>query len=264
MNKRNIGTEELKQIQLKMLSDIAEFCEKNQIAYFLAYGTLLGAVRHKGYIPWDDDIDICMPRPDYDKFLSLYNQDEKFYKVVALEIEGNYKLPFAKVHDTRTVMRETMYSSDVFGVYIDVFPIDGCDKEGKIIEKNIRLGKFVNAKKAILGNKRTWKKNCIIAIGKCLLGFTSLRSLLNKMQNNAFIVPYKEAKYVANIMYSYGTSEIMEKKDLEETIMGEFEGQKFRIPKNFELYLTHIYGDFMKLPPIEKRVSTHTFSAWWK
>ena len=74
MDRKIINVEELKHIQLDMLSDIAEFCEQNHIKYFLAYGTLIGAIRHKGYIPWDDDIDICMPRPDYDKFLRLYNK----------------------------------------------------------------------------------------------------------------------------------------------------------------------------------------------
>ena len=123
MDRKYINVEELKHIQLDMLSDIAEFCEQNNIKYFLAYGTLIGAIRHKGYIPWDDDIDICMPRPDYDKFLSLYNKKDSAYKAVAFELDENYKLPFAKVNDTRTVMWETMYDQDVFGVYIDVFPL---------------------------------------------------------------------------------------------------------------------------------------------
>ena len=86
MDRKYINVEELKHIQLDMLSDIAEFCEQNHIKYFLAYGTLIGAIRHKGYIPWDDDIDICMPRPDYDKFLRLYNKKNSAYKAVAFEL----------------------------------------------------------------------------------------------------------------------------------------------------------------------------------
>lgn len=264
MDKKYIQVEELKSIQLDMLSDIADFCEQNQIKYFLAYGTLIGAIRHKGYIPWDDDIDICMPRPDYDKFLRLYNRKASVYKVVAFELDNHYKLPFAKVNDTRTVMWETMYEQDVFGVYLDVFPIDGCDKEGKIISQSNKLGQYLNAKKAILGKGRTFKKNCIIAIGKCLLAFTSVKSLLLKMQKYAEAVPYEQADYVANIMYSYGTCEIMKKSELEETFLGDFEGRKFRIPKEYHKYLSQIYGNYMQLPPKEKRVSTHTFKAWWK
>ena len=264
MDKKIINAEELKHIQLEMLSDIADFCEQNQIKYFLAYGTLIGAIRHKGYIPWDDDIDICMPRPDYEKFLSLYNKKKSDYKVVAFELDDTYKLPFAKVNDTRTVMWETMYDQDVFGVYIDVFPIDGCDKDGNVICQNTKLGQYLNAKKAILGKGRSFKKNCIIAMGKCLLAFTSVKTLLKKMQKMSTIVSYDKAEYVANIMYSYGKNEIMKKSDLGETIFGEFEGRQYRIPKEYHKYLTQIYGDYMQLPPKEKRMSTHTFKAWWK
>lgn len=264
MDRKIINVEELKHIQLDMLSDIAEFCEQNQIKYFLAYGTLIGAIRHKGYIPWDDDIDICMPRPDYDKFLRLYNKKDSVYKAVAFELDETYKLPFAKVNDTRTVMWETMYEQDMFGVYIDVFPIDGCDKEGKVLCQNTKLGQYLNAKKAILGKSRTFKKNCIIAIGKCLLAFTSVKTLLKKMENMAQTIPYVQAEYVANIMYSYGVNEIMKKSELEDTIFGDFEGRRFRIPKEYDKYLSQIYGDYMQLPPVEKRVSTHTFEAWWK
>lgn len=230
----------------------------------MAYGTLIGAIRHKGYIPWDDDIDICMPRPDYDKFLSLYNKKDSAYKAVAFELDENYKLPFAKVNDTRTVMWETMYDQDVFGVYIDVFPIDGCDKEGNVICKNTKLGQYLNAKKAILGKSRSFKKNCIIAVGKCLLAFTSVKTLLKKMEKIAQTIPYEQAEYVANIMCSYGVNEIMKKSELEDTIFSDFEGCQYRIPKEYHQYLTQIYGDYMQLPPEEKRMSTHSFKAWWK
>lgn len=262
--KKQIGLAELKKIQLDMLIDVADFCAKNQISYFLAYGTLIGAIRHKGYIPWDDDIDICMPRPDYDKFLKLYNNKKSPYRVVDFSINNSYKLPFAKVNDTRTIIWETMYDKDVFGIYLDVFPIDGCDKTGKIIKRSMRLGQFLNAKKAILGNSRTFKKNVIIAIGKCFLAFVSVKKLLLKMKELTKEIPYEKAEYVANIMYSYGNCEIMRKEELEETVSKEFEGHIFKVPKAYDLYLRQIYDDYMKLPPIEKRVSTHTFEAWWR
>lgn len=264
MDKKYINIEELKKIQLDILSDIADFCEENNIKYFLGYGTLIGAIRHKGYIPWDDDIDICMPRPDYDNFLKTYNNKRSIYKAIAFELDEDYKLPFAKVNDTRTIMWETMYGQDVFGVYIDVFPIDGCDKEGNLISHNIKLGQYLNAKKAILGKTRSLRKNCIIAIGKCILAFTTIKSLLNKMQRASMVIPYESAEYVANLMYPYGKCEIMRKVDLEETVFSDFEGRKFRIPKWYDKYLTQIYGNYMGLPPKDKRVSTHTFKAWWK
>lgn len=263
-NKKYIDVGELRKIQLDMLTDVAAFCDENKITYFLSYGTLIGAIRHQGYIPWDDDIDICMPRPDYNKFLQSYNIKKSPYRVVDFSLDESYKLPFAKVTDTRTIMWETMYDKDVFGVYLDVFPIDGCDRSGKIIGRNKLLGQLLNAKKAILGKGRSFKKNCVIGMGKCLLSFVSVKSLLKQMQKLTQVIPYEKAEYVANIMYSYGICEIMKKSDLEETTLGKFEGHLFKVPKKYDKYLRQIYGDYMKLPPEDKRVSTHTFKAWWK
>lgn len=262
--KRYIQSEELKTIQLDILNDIASFCEDNNLSYFLSYGTLIGAIRHNGYIPWDDDIDICMPRPDYDKFLEKYNNRNSSYKVISHEIDGTYSLPFGKVHDTRTVMNETMYKQDCFGVYVDVFPLDGCDKKGSQIKITIKLTKLLNAKKAILDGKRSFVKNIIIALGKVALMFVSVNDILLKFKKACSDIPYSESEYVASVAASYGVFEVMKKSDLEETIFHDFEGCKFRVPKNYDMYLKQIYGDYMQLPPEDKRVSHHTFEAWWK
>ena len=99
---REIKFEELKNLQLDILLSVHDFCMKNGIEYSLAAGTLIGAIRHKGYIPWDDDIDISMPRPDYDKFICTFNQPNNYYQVIAMSNDREYGFPFAKVHDTRT------------------------------------------------------------------------------------------------------------------------------------------------------------------
>ena len=130
---KEIYLEELRVIQLELLQQIADFCEKNNIKYFLAYGTLIGAIRHKGYIPWDDDIDIVMPRDDYDRFLELYNEAYPFSKVVDMYNTKHYGFAFAKVHDVRTIIYETQYAQDSFGVFVDVFPIDGIKGESQIM-----------------------------------------------------------------------------------------------------------------------------------
>lgn len=124
---RLISFEEHKKIQLSILRDIDVFCQKNQIKYFLAFGTLLGAIRHKGFIPWDDDIDIAMPRPDYNKFILSFNGMVDNLKVLAPEIDLDYYAPYANVYDTRTVLEEkgTSHLKFEIGVKIDVFPIDG-------------------------------------------------------------------------------------------------------------------------------------------
>lgn len=267
MDKKFINVDELKKIQLDMLVYIADFCDRNDIKYFLAYGTLIGCVRHKGYIPWDDDIDICMPRPDYDRFLELFNKETPKYQVVSFELNKNYGLPFAKVNDTRTMMSESMYSQDVYGVYIDVFPLDGCDKEGKLIEKGMWLRQLINAKRAVLNQPgRTFKKKVILTLGKLALLFVPLSKILERIQNLCKTIPYDKAEYVAYIpcLKGDGRKVLFLKSDLQETTTGEFEGHTFSIPKNYDLYLTKIYGNYMELPPVADRVSTHVFKAWWK
>lgn len=116
---KEIDVDELKHIQLDMLKDVHAFCVNNNIKYSLAYGTLLGAVRHRGYIPWDDDIDIMMLREDYNRFVHSYDND--IYRIEDLSTDPDYELPYAKVEDVRTVMKEFVNGSSSSGVYIDIF-----------------------------------------------------------------------------------------------------------------------------------------------
>ena len=121
-----ITENELKQLELDILKDVALFCEKNGMRYYLCGGTLLGAVRHGGFIPWDDDIDIIMPRPDYMKFLKLYNNRKSIYRCNSIFNRPDWYSSFAEVEDTRTIKRYKGFSQkEIHGVSIDVFPMDG-------------------------------------------------------------------------------------------------------------------------------------------
>ena len=121
--KKNISVEELKMLQLKILDSIDDFCKKNEIQNFLFSGTLIGAVRHKGYIPWDDDVDICMKRKDYDRFFAEFNQQRQdTLKAISTETEKDYYLASGKVIDTATVIEEENNYAMPIGVYVDVFP----------------------------------------------------------------------------------------------------------------------------------------------
>lgn len=259
-----IEIEELKSIQLGILNEVANFCEKHELTYFLAYGTLLGAIRHHGYIPWDDDIDIVMPRPDYERFVSSFNKADSNWQVIDHCQNPDYLLPFAKVHDLRTILYETRYKGGgVFGVNIDVFPLDGFGNM-KQIKKIKRLSQYLNAKKAVIDRQRSLKKNAIIAIGKLFLLGTTPSQIVDKMEIVAKKNPYENSKKVKSFFSVYGEKEVCEKSLLEETTFATFEGRKYRVPKNYDSYLRMIYGDYMQLPPKEEQVTHHTFKAWWK
>ena len=127
---KQLTIEEVKKMNLDILSVVADFCEKNGLRYWLYYGTLIGAIRHNGYIPWDDDIDIAMPRPDYEKFLKTFNQTSgSLYKVIEDRISIGYHTPFAKVHNPETIIESEFSDEMAFGVFIDIFPFDGVKDE---------------------------------------------------------------------------------------------------------------------------------------
>jgi lipopolysaccharide cholinephosphotransferase len=259
---RSINLDELKSIQLDILQNVADFCEVHNITYFLAYGTLIGAIRHNGYIPWDDDIDIAMPRPDYDKFVATYNANLSYLKVVDMTIDDHYGFPFAKVYDSRTIMNEDQYRKDVFGVFVDVFPIDGISDK-KQMKRSIFLNKLLNTKKANFTH-RSYKKQVEIFLGKIVLLPFSSRFILRLLDDNARKYAFGKTEKAAYVSASYVIQGIVESSVFEETLLHEFEGKMFRIPKGYDQWLRSIYGDYLKLPPEEKRVPQHIFEAWWK
>ena len=259
---RTINLEVLKSIQIDLLQKTADFCEKNGLRYFLCGGTLIGAIRHKGYIPWDDDIDIAMPRPDYDQFVKTFNQSENYYQVIDLLNDPDYTTPFAKVYDNRTILRELHYKKVKYGVYIDVFPADGV-KDVAQIKKIMLLRKLLNTKKANYYH-RTISKKIINTFGKLLLLPFSAHQIATWMDNEMRKYPFGSLPMAGLIANPLGLGEMVDKAVFEHDIYQEFEGRKYRVPVGYDIWLRSIYGDYMQLPPVEHRVSHHIFDAWWK
>lgn len=257
-----ISLDELKSIQLDLLQRTADFCEKNGLRYFLCGGTLIGAIRHKGYIPWDDDIDIAMPRPDYDRFIKTFNQPGNYYQVVNPDISSDYEYCFAKVHDTRTVFKELHYPGDAFGVYIDVFPADGV-KNAAQIRKIQLLRKFLNTKRANYYHRTILKKS-INTIGKLLLLPFSAHQIAMWMDNECRKYAIGSLPMAGVIANPFGPGEMVDKSVFDSDIYVDFEGRKFRAPIGYDTWLRSVYGDYMQLPPEEHRVTHHTFEAYWK
>ena len=261
MKKKYISTDEVKRIQLDILKSITDFCEKYGISYFLAYGTLIGAVRHKGYIPWDDDIDLIMPRPDYERFCKEYRDNEKdYYEMLNSYTDVSCYINFTKVHDTRTRFQERYSKENNYGVFVDVFPLDGYIDKRQMVKCH-RLFRLIHYKslKWYIGN--SFIKNITLTILRIILWPFDIRSLLNKLESESKRKPFEGSEYV--YFFSEKTEPI--KKELfDEYTYTLFEKQQYRIPKRYDELLTLTYGDYMKLPPEKERVNKHQAKAWWK
>ena len=264
---REIGIEELKRIQLEMLKDIHSFCIAHSIMYSLAFGTLLGAVRHKGYIPWDDDIDIMLPRDDYDRFVSGYGNER--YQVVDISKDSQYGLAFAKVLDVRTLLIENTIDKNEYGIYIDVFPIDNIPDNMSERKRFYRRKDFWNAlhifKTVQLNSHRPIIKNLILLIGRIISLPLSKTFITKKMDK----ISRKYQGYQTEFMGIVAPAdsrieEAIPAKYFKEYVELPFEDSTFMAIRAYDEYLTAAYGNYMHLPPEEKRVSHHSFQAWWK
>lgn len=260
---REIGLEERKKLQLDILIDVASFCEKHGIIYFLSSGTLLGAVRHQGYIPWDDDIDIMMPRPDYTRFAQEYNSD--IYEFMDMNKDVNFPYVLAKVVDKRTILQESARKYVGLGVHIDVFPLDGLPAGNFFCRWHLfLLGRLIYARsiKSIVIEDCTnkFKRICYIVYKFVLMLFSQKwlteRILHLQMKNN-----WQTTDYVSSLGSS--TERIRGKKEwFEKGISSTFEQHQFQIPIGYDNWLRLIYGDYMQLPPKEKRIISHDFKAY--
>ena len=260
MKLREIHIEELKQIQLNILEHVHKFCEDNGVNYFLTYGTLIGAIRHKGYIPWDDDIDICMPRPDYDKFIKNFTSGR--YNVKCFEKDKCFLSPFAKIDDNRTVLIEDVTVDNKQGVNIDLYPIDGIDNDIVLLKTQKVLRKLIFLKVMKFRKNRDIIKNIFLAFAKLLLLGVSLNSIIKQMVKNAKKHDYNRSTQVTCV--AIGDLEPVNKQVFKKGVLADFETTKFYVPIGYDEYLKSLFGNYMKLPPEDKRVAHHNFKAYWK
>ena len=176
---------EHKHIMLQIMDSIDEYCRKNDINYFMMGGTLLGAVRHKGFIPWDDDLDIGMLREDYEKFISSYTDPNGINRLICFENDNKYHLPFAKVIDTRTELVEEVPDSIHLGVYVDVFPFDnlpGKYKEAcRYASKVKKYDLLLSVKNTPIKKRRKMVKNIILVFAKLSISLFERKSIIEKI-----------------------------------------------------------------------------------
>lgn len=266
---------DIRKTQLELFDCFVGVCEKNKLRYSLSGGTLLGAIRHKGYIPWDDDIDVMMPRPDYEKLRSLYGGKCLKDNYYLLDWRNPYKnaeklfmyYPFLKLIDLNTEIDTKHFSQKYYsGIWIDIFPIDGLpasEKETVRIYRKIWFWRqffSLHYCKQIIAKGRIQKllKIPMLPIAKLLSG----RKLCKKLDTLSQKYDYATSSFVGVIINGYGPQEKISKSDIE-PLEVEFEGHRVWGIKGYDVYLTNLYHDYMQLPPEEKRVC-HGFDAWMK
>lgn len=261
-----LKSNEIKSIQLDILQSIHQFCETKNIRYSLAYGTLLGAIRHKGYIPWDDDIDVMMPRPDYERFIREYPGYNDRYNVQTYNNDDSYYLWCAKVFDNRT---EQITFPTKSGVCVDVFPIDGLPNTLDEVRKYIQTKRTLFFRRLVFtcknnsyrpGNKLV---NSIKYFIKRIL-VPSRSSVIKKIEQLYKSYPYETSNYVGDIIDMFGERGWLKKEIFEHYTTATFENLQVRIIKDYDSFLKARYGDYMQLPPEEERVPGHAAPVYWK
>ncbi|MFI3266458.1 MAG: LicD family protein [Rikenellaceae bacterium] len=262
---KELTISEIRALQIKILDAIVEFCDANNIRYFLCGGTLLGAVRHKGYIPWDDDIDIMMLRDDYQRLSAEFTH--KDMTILEHTKFKDYVYPFIKVSDNHTLCTELKYTdkNSHLGVNIDIFPIDNIPNERrsrsrlisriKLIRKCMRL-------KRLRFNRHRILKSIVHLIARIFLLPMSVSALCRSLTRVGCKYNNTNTDYKGIVVWGYGKREICRAELFSSSVKVDFEGKQYDAPVGYKEYLTNVYGDYMQLPPENKRSSGHKFKVF--
>lgn len=253
-------------IQLEIMDEIHRICEQNKINYSLIAGSLLGAIRHEGFIPWDDDLDVGMKRDQYEKFLSAleYDLNDNYY-IMSLEDHNQYGVPFIKVMKKNTAIKEGNLPDDFknYGIFIDVFPFDNVPKNK--IRKTYHDVVTEILKKLLLAqsgyNLKLGKVNHLIyQVLKPLSKLFSRNFLIQHLERNIQRYNDRNSNYLTNIGGSYGyTQETIKKEWFNRLVKYKFENRQYWGFKDYDAYLTGLYGDYLQLPDENDRYDRHDY-----
>lgn len=256
----------LKQRLLDMLSWFHGFCVDHNLSYYVVGGTMLGAARHQGFIPWDDDIDIGMPRRDYLRLKEVMKEYHHERYILETPDSGNmdYFYPMFKLYDTKTTLVENTRCQIKRGVFLDIFPIDGA---GMSREEALKCFPVIKKKKQLLvafstgiRKGRSLYKNMSVALLRMIPGWRIIaKKLLKSLDLSCQKHSFEESVWGGVLVGNWLEKEIMPLSNFGKPVEYLFENQAVYGVENYDSYLTALYGDWRKLPPKEKRKSHHDF-----
>lgn len=256
--------------ELEVLKALDGICEKLNLRYFLTYGTLLGAVRHQGFIPWDDDVDVMMPRPDYETLIAYLMEHEAELaplKLMHYKTNKKYIYPIARLCDTRYWIDYHGATDYGLGLFVDIYPLDGC---GNTPEEGEQI--MNGSKKAItmidLAGKDKFQpsasggavRNVVKFLGYCYGKLLGANHFAAKLDAQGKQRPY-ESKYV-NLTTWYTAVKPFERELFQQVERMQFEDVMMCVPTRYDEVLKQCYGDYMKLPPEDQRIAHHNYTAY--
>ena len=256
----NFELKKAQMIQLEIAKEIKRICIKNKIKYSLGYGTLIGAIRHKGFIPWDDDLDICFLRKEYDRFIAACKTDlgEKFF-LQTYETDPYYTWPYAKIQMKGTVYKEAGVNDKMAcGVFVDLFPFENAP----VYTVPVAIFKYRFYLKLLqikMGYSETISKNKKVLrfLMRLLSKFYSVDCLKKKVTSIPVSYKNDHSRYVYDINSESLIHAKLPRKVFKKYCTAVFEDDSFMIIKEYDAYLRYFYGDYMQLPPESERENRH-------
>lgn len=268
---KELTLKDIQSLSLDILSNLHEFCISRNINYSLGYGTLIGAIRHKGFIPWDDDLDIMMPRPDFERFCQEYKSSNQ-YKLYAPSL-GNSYITYARICDVqKTIVKShAPWNKDKTGVWIDIFPIDGApdDFEEQVERFNI-CKKLYNKQLDERYIIKRWLhggiKGKISFIKEYLKGKGRIKKITQKYDSFCREIPFGSTQHLTGISCPNANVNLFyDLEDFKEFFLVPFEDRQFMIANGYDHILRCQYHNYMNLPPVEKQVPCHSGHIFlWK
>ena len=270
--KEELNIEQIHKATLGIVEKLIEICDKINVNYYVAYGSLIGVVRHKGFIPWDDDFDVVMLRDDYEKFCDYCIKNEnklKPYKLLSRKCEKKYPYNIARLNNMNYKAVYDNVQGYESGIFIDIYPLDGAGSDVDKVLKKVEKKKS-NLFRITLWSiddhytKSTYNKWYRSIIKYFVRGYSKVRGakhFLDKMENFKNLYDINNSRYIAEMTWDSGLT-LYEKSWFDKYIYMDFENLKVKVPIGYDDFLRCHYGDYMKFPPKEEQVPHHEYKVY--